>query len=118
MSVATANTAGHTKKITTNALLIMGYCLGNFVGPSFFKAAQAPRYGLGVGMMFFCVAMQVLCILGIWFVLWKRNSKRKDGWAGNVRLAAENGFVDVTDLENEQFKVITHPNHWSHANKM
>lgn len=52
MSVATANTAGHTKKVTTNAMLLIGendhdpswkglmanaltgYCLGNFIGKS------------------------------------------------------------------------------------
>ncbi|KAH7219488.1 major facilitator superfamily domain-containing protein [Fusarium oxysporum] len=49
MSVSMANTAGHTKKITTNALLLIGYCLGNFVGPFFFKSNQAPQYELGVG---------------------------------------------------------------------
>ncbi|KAF1846560.1 uncharacterized protein K460DRAFT_417614 [Cucurbitaria berberidis CBS 394.84] len=59
MSVATANTAGHTKKVTTNAFLLIGYCLGNFIGLFFFLAKQAPQYELGVGMMFFCIGIQV-----------------------------------------------------------
>ncbi|KAK7427386.1 hypothetical protein QQZ08_006155 [Neonectria magnoliae] len=37
MSVATANAAGHTKKITTNSMFLIRYCLGNFVGSFFFK---------------------------------------------------------------------------------
>ncbi|KAL4932979.1 uncharacterized protein BDV17DRAFT_287344 [Aspergillus undulatus] len=76
MCVATASTAGHTKKITTNAMVIIGYCLGNFIGPFFFKSNQAPGYTLGVGMMFFCFAMQVVTLVGLWELLWWRNLAR------------------------------------------
>lgn len=105
MSVAAANTSGHTKKITTNAFLLMGYCIGNFIGPFFFISSQAPTYNLGVGMSLFCVGLQIICICALWFLLWRRNQKRRAGWVGNERLAAEKGFMDLTDLENEQFKV-------------
>ncbi|KAL4946053.1 major facilitator superfamily domain-containing protein [Aspergillus oleicola] len=67
MSVATANTAGHTKKITTNAMVIIGYCLGNFIGPFFFKSAQAPGYAL----------VQILSLLALWGLLWWRNMARE-----------------------------------------
>ncbi|RDI78123.1 hypothetical protein Vi05172_g11910 [Venturia inaequalis] len=96
MSVATANTAGHTKKITTNAALLIGYCLGNFIGPFFFITDQAPRYNLGVAMMFFCVGVQVLSIGGIWFLLWKRNRERDAGEKDGVDNGVDNmveGFV-------------------------
>ncbi|KAK1976144.1 major facilitator superfamily domain-containing protein, partial [Colletotrichum cereale] len=66
MFVATANTAGHTKKITTNAMLLIGCCLGNLVGPFFFKAEQALRYPLGVAMMIFCIGVQVACLCGLY----------------------------------------------------
>ncbi|KAK6072788.1 major facilitator superfamily transporter [Seiridium cupressi] len=113
MAVATANTAGHTKKITTNAMLLIGYCLGNFIGPFFFKSNQAPVYNLGVGMMFFCIAVQVLCLVGIWILLWSRNKKRRaiieggggDGVDPNTR-GYERAFLDETDLENPYFKYV------------
>ena len=106
MSVATANTAGHTKKITTNAMLLIGYCLGNFVGPFFFKAPQAPRYNLGVGMMFFCIGVQVLCISGIWLLLWRRNAASKHlRTVENAMQARELGLQDVTDRKNPYFEV-------------
>lgn len=112
MAVATANTAGHTKKITTNAMLLIGYCLGNFVGPFFFKSDQAPGYSLGVGMMFFCIAVQVFCLVGIWVLLWARNRKRSRFIQGvspdNNDPAVqgyERGLLDETDLENPYFKV-------------
>jgi ACS family allantoate permease-like MFS transporter len=106
MSVATANTAGHTKKITTNAFLLIGYCLGNFIGPFFFVAKQAPCYDLGVSMMFFCIGVQVLSILGIWGVLWKRYKSRKGKNLGERDRWYDNGFGDLTDLENVHFRYV------------
>jgi ACS family allantoate permease-like MFS transporter len=111
MAVATANTAGHTKKITTNALLLIGYCLGNFIGPFFFKKEQAPTYNLGVGMMFFCIALQVICLIGIGALFWVRNKKRRslidgvDPTDGSNSKEYERGLLDETDLENPYFKV-------------
>lgn len=106
MSVATANTAGHTKKITTNAFLLIGYCLGNFIGPFFFVTSQAPRYNLGVGMMFFCIGIQVIAICSIWALLWKRNAARRKITGGQDTVEGyANGFKDVTDKENTFFKV-------------
>ena len=55
MLVTTTNTMGHTRKITTNATLLIGYCVGNLVGPFFVVANQAPQYQLGVGTMLCCV---------------------------------------------------------------
>ncbi|KAJ4264216.1 hypothetical protein NW762_005410 [Fusarium torreyae] len=107
MSVATANTAGHTKKITTNALLLIGYCLGNFVGPFFFKSNQEPRYGLGVGMMFCCIAIQVASLVGIWILLWMRNRSRRElHTSENRQRAWEMGLLDKTDLENKYFEYV------------
>ncbi|KAJ5888320.1 hypothetical protein N7495_008361 [Penicillium taxi] len=111
MSVATANTAGHTKKIITNAMLIIGYCLGNFVGPFFFKTNQAPRYNLGIGMMFFCVGIQVICLISIWVLLWRRNCSRREMHASmenkDIRaLAAEKALLDETDLQNQYFQYV------------
>lgn len=111
MAVATANTAGHTKKITTNAMLLIGYCLGNFIGPFFFKSNQAPVYSLGIGMMFFCIAVQVVCLIAIWALLWYRNKQRAalvDGASPNEDVggqASERALLDETDLENPYFKV-------------
>lgn len=110
MSIATANTAGHTKKITTNAMVLIGYCLGNFVGPFFFKTEQAPLYNLGVGMMFFCIGVQVLCLIGLGVLFWTRNRSRRLFHAevpdnGHHVLAAEKALRDETDFQNEYFKV-------------
>jgi hypothetical protein len=109
MAVSMANTAGHTKKITTNAILLIGYCLGNFVGPFFFKSEQEPQYELGVGMMFTCIAIQVASLVALWVLLWTRNrSRREFHTAGdeNQRRGWEMGLLDKTDLENKHFEYV------------
>lgn len=108
MSVVTANTAGHTKKATSAAILLIGYCLGNFIGPFFFLSEQAPRYELGVGMMLTCIGIQVICILGAWALLWNRNRKRAASNATRVHDLVDGqnrALNDETDLENPNFKV-------------
>ncbi|QGI76764.1 hypothetical protein CEK25_001670 [Fusarium fujikuroi] len=107
MSVSMANTAGHTKKITTNALLLIGYCLGNFVGPFFFKSNQAPQYELGVGMMFTCIAIQVASLVALWVLLWMRNRSRRDlRTPENQQRAWEAGLLDETDFKNKYFQYV------------
>lgn len=44
ISLAQANTAGHTKKNIQFAILYIGYAVGNLIGPQTFRAAQAPAY--------------------------------------------------------------------------
>ncbi|KAL5618058.1 hypothetical protein FOVSG1_000280 [Fusarium oxysporum f. sp. vasinfectum] len=107
MSVSMANTAGHTKKITTNALLLIGYCLGNFVGPFFFKSNQAPQYELGVGMMFACIAIQVASLVTLWVLLWMRNRSRRElHTPENHQRAWEAGLLDETDFKNRYFQYV------------
>ncbi|KAF4455576.1 hypothetical protein F53441_2100 [Fusarium austroafricanum] len=107
MSVSMANTAGHTKKITTNALLLIGYCLGNFVGPFFFKSNQEPRYELGVAMMFTCIAIQVASLVALWVLLWMRNRSRRElRTPENQQRAWEAGLLDETDLNNKYFEYV------------
>lgn len=113
MAVATANTAGHTKKITTNAMLLIGYCLGNFIGPFFFKTSQAPRYTLGVAMMFFCIGVQVVSLVGLGVLFWFRNRERRAAFIGDApgnrneadSFQIEDVLLDKTDFENLSFKV-------------
>ncbi|TQN71859.1 putative transporter [Colletotrichum shisoi] len=109
MSVVTANTDVHTKKITTNAMLPIGHCLGNFVGPFFFRAEQAPGCPLGVAMMLFCVGVQIACPCGLRSLLWLRNRSRTAEHAGSredEQQAYERGLLDETDLQNKYFKYV------------
>lgn len=44
LTLLASNTAGFTKKATTGAMLFIGYCVGNLVGPQFFLSSEAPDY--------------------------------------------------------------------------
>lgn len=44
LGILASNTAGFTKKSTTGAMLFIGYCVGNMVGPQFFISTEAPGY--------------------------------------------------------------------------
>lgn len=82
--------------------------MGNFVGPFFFLSKQAARYELGVEMMLTCIAIQVLCIIGLDALLWNRNRKRAAAKSDNVHAEIDGqirGLNDETDLRNENFKV-------------
>lgn len=39
-----ATTSGHTKKITTNAIMLSAYCIGNAAAPFMWQAKYKPRY--------------------------------------------------------------------------
>jgi len=106
MALVNANTAGHTKRITTNAMYIIGAGLGSFIGPFFFKPSQEPYYTLGFDFMFVAFALEVLILVALLAVLWMRNRKNRmargnsdiDFW-----LMGQNGFLDQTDIENKEF---------------
>ena len=48
LSLAWVNqtTAGHTKRITMNAIMLIAYCVGNSVGPQMWLSQYSPRYVL------------------------------------------------------------------------
>lgn len=118
LSLQIANTAGHTKKVVTNAVLFLGYCTGNIIGPFFFKTDQAPYYPLGIWMIIVSHLLEACVISLFWFML-KRENKRRDRIQGHEGLTADElvarrkleghdqtAFEDLTDRENLNFRYI------------
>ncbi|KAK8199266.1 putative MFS allantoate transporter [Phyllosticta capitalensis] len=112
LSLSMGNTAGHTKKIVTNAFLFLGYCTGNIAGPFFFKTDQAPTYELGVWSMLFCHLVEVVLVCILWAMLARENRRRdrrkaaQDGAGAAARDAEATAFEDLTDWENENFRYV------------
>lgn len=48
LSIITSNVAGFTKKSVTSAMLFVGYCVGNIVGPQMFYSSEAPVYQVSI----------------------------------------------------------------------
>ncbi|KAH9884054.1 putative MFS allantoate transporter [Xylariomycetidae sp. FL2044] len=111
LSLQTANTSGHTKKVVTNAVLFLGYCIGNIIGPFFYLSDQAPSYALGIWSMIVSHLLEV-CVILLFWVLLSRENRRRD----EMQAALEGGlegrdldstaFADLTDRENLNFRYI------------
>lgn len=103
-----SNTAGHTKKVTTTAIYLIGYCVGNLIGPQTFVTKQAPGYIGGKIAMVACysVAFVLVCIIYLNYYL---KNKKKEKLVSQMDLsdfkAIQNSeFADLTDIENPTFK--------------
>ncbi|KAL4874902.1 major facilitator superfamily domain-containing protein [Aspergillus karnatakaensis] len=137
------NTAGDTKRKTTSAIVLIGMCTGNVIGPQLYSLDQAPKYrpGLISNLVMFVLVAIIALIADAWlFWLNKRNAKRREamgksasivdesmlrgereraqqdkaadveveGGDANVDAKGEShqddkGFLDTTDLKNEDF---------------
>lgn len=105
LSIIASNVAGHTKKVTTNAIYLIGYCVGNLIGPQTFIDTQAPKYqGAKISIVVNgIVSLIVLCL--IYYTYWTNNKQRdalaEDQDFENIK---NHEFADLTDKENPLFR--------------
>lgn len=104
LSLISSNVAGYTKKTTVAALYLIGYCVGNIIGPQTFRAKDAPRYVPGEITILVCWGV-CLCILAFIYIYCKmQNAKKAKIRAGEGYTKLENQeFLDLTDKENPEF---------------
>lgn len=105
LSIISSNVAGHTKKVTTNAIFLVGYCVGNLVGPQTFIDTQAPAYtGAKISIVVNGFASLVVLII-IWFV-YALDNKKREKLATNEEFENihNHEFADLTDKENPSFR--------------
>ncbi|KAJ5935055.1 hypothetical protein N7466_004602 [Penicillium verhagenii] len=115
LSILTANIAGHTKKVITNAMIFLGVCAGNIAGPFFYKTDQAPVYALGIWSMIVANFVEIALILVLGFSLAWEN-RRRDRLQGVApgddsdymrQLELDrSAFSDLTDKENMNFRYL------------
>ncbi|KAL2434582.1 putative transporter [Exophiala dermatitidis] len=108
LSMISANTAGHTKKVVTNSLAMIGYSVGNIIGPQFFKTAQQPRYGLGIGACLVSFALLIVILIGFRFYLMWQNRRREStriemSGLTDDHATTEFDFKNLTDKQNPLF---------------
>ncbi|KAI5900438.1 MFS general substrate transporter [Schizophyllum commune H4-8] len=118
-----ALTAGHTKRTTTNAIVMIFYGIGNAVGPFMWKKKYQPRNHVPWTVIACCSFVSGLLLLALRYVLASEN-KRRDASAqetdsldevyveqkdesGAVREAkVDKAFLDLTDKQNKDFRYI------------
>ncbi|KAL5340287.1 MFS general substrate transporter [Aspergillus crustosus] len=106
-SLPMANTSGHSKKLTMNAIFFLAYCIGNIIGPQTFQAEDAPTYSKGYEGLLACLVVAMFAILAYGVLCWWENKRRDALAAGSEGMAgvSEDGaFSDLTDKEKKGFR--------------
>ncbi|KAG1852262.1 MFS general substrate transporter [Suillus subalutaceus] len=114
-------TAGHTKKVVTNATILSAYCIGNAAGPLMWKAQYKPRNHVPWAVIGTCYVVCPLLLLVIRAVLARENRIRDaepvdDGEEYVIERITEDGkhvevkvdkeFLDLTDRQNRDFRYV------------
>lgn len=96
-----ANIAGHTKKVTMNAILLISFCLGNIIGPLTFRQEDAPDFiPAKIVIVVTCVVAAGLALLLRMYYMWENKRRDKKG----VERVPDSEFLDLTDRENKRFR--------------
>ncbi|KAI0065987.1 MFS general substrate transporter [Artomyces pyxidatus] len=115
-------TAGHTKKVTTNAIMLSGNCLGAAVAQFLWQARFRPRNHIpwiGTGIAY---VLSLATLFSIRVILDLRNKRRAtdthddseediyvltfDGDGKEVEVKVDKEFLDLTDMQNKDFRYV------------
>lgn len=101
-----ANVAGHTKKITVNALIFVAYCTASIIGPQIFLSSEAPNYPTGYNSIlgFELAAITCLAVYGIGCYMENKKRDRVDEDGLDVSLGDQ--LDDRTDKEKSRFRYV------------
>ncbi|KAH7913605.1 MFS general substrate transporter [Hygrophoropsis aurantiaca] len=115
-------TAGHTKKVVTNAIMLSAYCVGNAAGPFMWEQQYKPRNHIPWTVIGICYVICPLLLLLLRVMLARENRKRdaepidetydemyieritEDGKRVEVKVDKE--FLDLTDRQNRDFRYV------------
>ena len=104
-----SNIAGHSKKVTVNAITLVSFALGNILGTQTFQQKQAPGYISGkisivATLAALCLVVVVMRLYNDW--LNKKNEKKLAdmGEEEKVELREKMAFADQTDRRNPFFR--------------
>ncbi|OJJ07771.1 hypothetical protein ASPVEDRAFT_374466 [Aspergillus versicolor CBS 583.65] len=109
LAMSTGNVGGFTKKTTVNAMVFVGYCVGNIIGPHLFFSYEQPSYPSGFLAMMICFAVGFVIPLALrYYLIWE--NRRRDRLAPvEDGISAEDldaAVLDKTDKEILQFRYV------------
>jgi len=114
-------TAGHTKRVTVNAIMLSAYCIGNATSPFMWQAKYRPRNHVPWIIIGVCiVTCMLLLVLMRWYLA--RENKRRDNEVADdsydnvyiekvvdgakVKIKIAKEFLDLTDIQNRDFRYV------------
>ncbi|OJA12545.1 hypothetical protein AZE42_08142 [Rhizopogon vesiculosus] len=110
--------SGHTKRITTNAIVLCAYAIGNAVSQFMWKANYQPRNHIPWAVIAACNFAAGVALVTLRFMLNNENKKReketRDDQYDNRYVLDEGGekkrvdkaFLDLTDKQNRDFRYV------------
>ncbi|PVH79247.1 MFS transporter [Cadophora sp. DSE1049] len=104
-----SNIAGHTKKVTINALTMVSFATGNILGTQTFQAKEAPGYISGkISIIATLSALCFVIMILRWYngMLNRKNEKILEGMSEDQKaeLREKMAFADQTDRKNPFFR--------------
>ncbi|KZM26929.1 transmembrane transport [Ascochyta rabiei] len=120
----TSTAAAYTKRLTRNAIFMLGYCVGNLVSPQIWVPSAGPRYyGAWISMIIVAWVGTPAILLTIRFILIRRNQQREkylgdasseqaeggiveelNAEGATVRVKVDLAILDLSDLQNKSFR--------------
>ncbi|KAF2190156.1 MFS general substrate transporter [Zopfia rhizophila CBS 207.26] len=98
-----ANFAGHTKKVTMNAILLMSFSAGNIIGPLTFRQRMRRTFTPAkINIIATCAFAGVMAVVLRRYYNWE--NRKKDRLVGDIRREEDTEFADLTDRENKEFR--------------
>ncbi|KAL2826996.1 major facilitator superfamily domain-containing protein [Aspergillus cavernicola] len=112
MSIIASNVAGYTKRTTVSAVMFIGNCTGNIIGPFLFFSNEMPDYEsawIGIMISLAGAFISILVLRQLFhFQNQRRDSQQKVKLDPESREAIETEVVaqdkDETDWENQNFR--------------
>lgn len=105
LSFVSSNTAGYTKKTTTNAIVIISFSLSYFIGPHVFNDGPYYHTAKKVCLILWCIS---ILLFGLqWYLNWRENKLRDEMFArGEIEEIEGIEFLDLTDKQNKMFRYV------------
>lgn len=106
-SLAIANTSGHTKKVTVNGILMVGYCVGDIIAPQFFIESEAPGYETGYNALIAGSSVAIAALITYEFVVRIENRRRNARFGAVETLGSDDeDLLDLTDGQKKNFRYV------------
>ena len=108
ISLMAANTGGHTKKAVTSGLVWASYCAANGIAPvTVLIKEESAHYPTAFIIILVFMSLAFVLFGAFRFYISHLNKKRDAIKLVNPEEAAMTGFMDMTDMKNENFRYVS-----------
>ncbi|KAJ5633573.1 major facilitator superfamily domain-containing protein [Penicillium herquei] len=98
------NTAGDTKRKFTSAIVLVGMCTGNVIGPQLFSTSQAPAYrpGLIACLIMFILVGIFAMITDLYLIILNKKHAKKRELLGKSAVIVDESMLAKDEIQNSK----------------